>query len=517
MEMIKILLVDDEEWIRTSLKNKIEWSDELILCAEASDGYEALELAVNLRPDIVITDVRMPGMSGIEMLRIMREFLPDLQSIFISGYNEFDYVKSAMELESSGYVLKPIHQNELEETLNRTLEKIRQNNLLHHTMQTQMELLHKFLEGFLNQLPPSEHKFASLLKDLHFHSDYLYVLLVRFFDNMEEPISLEQKLNSILASLSYSYTCTVFPVSKTVYGIFLSSEKNVDLLSYARNVIRSLQRKVSLDASISLGLPCRKILELSESFQSAKDGLKWMHLYRSHEIILPKHSPSEERSFSIPKELQRRIWDGIYSHNLSALTETLEELSSFLKEQETLTVFELGSVLHLLLGNILQLLYEQNVSREFIDRGISLMQIFSSYQPQEDILRKFCSYCKEAASLFGSTASIESTIQKAQKYMQEHYSQELSLKQMASLYYLNPSYFSVSFKNIVGKNFNEYLTELRIEHAKNYLEENQYKINQVSRLVGYEDYSYFGKLFRKATGLTPKEYQKQFLDQQPDP
>ena len=101
--------------------------------------------------------------------------------------------------------------------------------------------------------------------------------------------------------------------------------------------------------------------------------------------------------------------------------------------------------------------------------------------------------------------------------MQEHYSQELSLKQMASLYYLNPSYFSISFKNIVGKNFNEYLTELRIEHAKNYLEKNQYKINQVSRLVGYEDYSYFGKLFRKATGLTPKEYQKQFLDQQPDP
>ena len=76
--MIKILLVDDEEWIRTSLKNKIEWSDELILCAEASDGYEALELAVNLRPDIVITDVRMPGMSGIEMLRKMREFLPDI-------------------------------------------------------------------------------------------------------------------------------------------------------------------------------------------------------------------------------------------------------------------------------------------------------------------------------------------------------------------------------------------------------------------------------------------------------
>ena len=104
--MIKIMIVDDEPWIRTSLKNRIDWSEELILCGEASDGFEALQLAANLRPDILITDVRMPEMSGLTLIERLHEFLPDMQSVIISGYNEFEYVKSAIELDSCGYVLK---------------------------------------------------------------------------------------------------------------------------------------------------------------------------------------------------------------------------------------------------------------------------------------------------------------------------------------------------------------------------------------------------------------------------
>lgn len=509
--MVKILLVDDEVWIRTSLKNKIEWNEELTLLAEASDGYEALKLAVNLRPDIVITDVRMPGMSGLEMLSKMREFLPDLEAVFISGYNEFDYVKSAIELDASGYVLKPIRKKELNDTLSRTLNKIKKNNLLRKTSATQLALFHKLLEAFYNQAPVDQQVFFSLLTDLHFHSEHMYVLLIRLLENDEVSLSIEQELTAATAALSHPYVYTVFTADRNIYGIFLSSTEKIPLVSYARDLIRRFSRKLSLDASVALGTPAHAIEELPSTFSSARNGLKLMHLYSCHEIILPDTETSNEPFVSLPKEIQRDILDGIYAHNQKDVSLALQNLRNFLARQEHLTIQEVSRVLQLLLGNILQLLYDKDTARNIADKGISLMQTLSSIQPDADLLEKFCSYCMEATVSAEKNTSIEETIRKAEDYLAEHFKEDLSLKKMASLFYLNASYFSVSFKNITGKNFNEYLTELRIREAKKLLSKSTLKVNQISRLVGYEDCSYFGKIFRKATGMTPAEYQRQFL------
>ena len=162
--MIKLMIVDDEPWTRTSLKNRIDWSEEMILCGEASDGFEALELAANLRPDIVITDVRMPEMSGLELIRRLREFLPDIQSVIISGYNEFEYAKSAIELGSCGYVLKPVRKEELNQVIKKAIDNIAQNNLLRLTTQTQAALLDQLLVNLYHEAPVSEESFLSVLR-----------------------------------------------------------------------------------------------------------------------------------------------------------------------------------------------------------------------------------------------------------------------------------------------------------------------------------------------------------------
>ncbi len=508
--MLKIMLVDDEPWIRTSLKNKIDWSDSLQLCAEASDGYEALQLAFSLRPDIVITDVRMPGMTGIEMLKEMHLFLPDVQAIFISGYNEFEYVKSAIELSASGYVLKPIRKNELNETLSRCLEKIRKNDLLKRSTQTQTDLLLKMLEALYHQQSVSPERLNEVLTDLGFHTSYMYIMLVRFTAPDQDPESLSALLSRTAASIFSETTCTVFSVSQSIYGIFLTSSKKAKLLAGARSLIRQLSDRSGLDASVALGTEACSCKSLAGSFASAHGGLKLMHLYSSHEIILPGQDKEEGRT-SLPREITSQILDSIYSRNTLDLSRALAKLKDFLAGSPTVTLSDVTHILHLLLGNILRVLCEQDENNLLADEGITLMQNLSAGSPQQEILESFCTYCQKAALAPGKATSVTATIEKARHYLDTHYAEEISLRKMAALYYLNASYFSVSFKNVTGKNFNEYLTELRIEKAKKLLSNSDRKVNQVAHAVGYEDCSYFGKTFRKLTGMTPAEYQRQAL------
>lgn len=508
--MIKIMLVDDETWIRISLKNKIEWNDNMELCAEASDGLEALQLASNLRPDIVITDVRMPGMNGIDMLEQMRRILPDLQAIFISGYNEFEYVKSAIELSASGYVLKPIRKQELNENLTRCIEKIRRNNLFVHNTRIQIDLLHKMLEAFYDRQTVSGDRMKEVLEDLGFHSENMYVMLLRFTSADCDPEVQIRQLNRIATSVFPKATCTVFPLSQTLFGIFLIQRVELELLAGARSLIRHLSSRCGMDASISLGKPAHTCDTLAQSFSSARDGLDLMHFYSSHEIILPGQEKEDGHIF-LPREISAQILEGIYSRNIVDLNRALNALQEFLVKSPSVTLSDVSHILHLLMGNVLRILCEQEESMTMADEGIQLMHILSAGRPRQEILNSFCSFCQKAASIPGKTASINIIIEKARHYLDSNYAQDITLKKMASMYYLNVSYFSVSFKNITGKNFNEYLTGVRIEHAKLLLSDKSRKVNQVAHAVGYEDCSYFGKTFRKITGITPAEFQRQVL------
>lgn len=510
--MIKIMIVDDEPWIRTSLKNRIDWSEEMQLCGEASDGFEALQLAANLRPDIVITDVRMPEMSGLELIGRLREFLPDIQSVIISGYNEFEYAKSALELGSCGYVLKPVRKEELNRVIQKAIANIAQNNLLRLTTQTQAALLDRLLLGLWHETPVSEASFLPVLKHLHFFTGCFSVLAVRFLNGEESAETMGQRLNAAAAALFSSCTCQSFCVSDTVYGLFLTSEAPVDLPAAARELIRQLQVRASLDVSIAIGAACRSFERLGETFRSAREGLHHMHLFNAREIILPaaadqEHAPSS--GIALPGDITGGIIDSIYAHSRTDLDAAIGKLNDFIQTTPEITVYDINNMLYLMLGDLIRICYERNASKELCDRGIAFMQLLSGYQPQKDLIGQFAGYCWEISSSFQETPSIVQVIRNAEQYIRSRYDEDISLKKIAALFYLNPSYFSVSFKNVTGKNFNEFLTSVRMENAKQMLLNRSLRVSQVARMTGYDDCSYFSKAFRKYTGMMPSEYQQQ--------
>ncbi len=510
--MIKLMIVDDEPWIRTSLKNRIDWSEEMILCGEASDGFEALELAANLRPDIVITDVRMPEMSGLELIRRLREFLPDIQSVIISGYNEFEYAKSAIELGSCGYVLKPVRKEELNQVIKKAIDNIAQNNLLRLTTQTQAALLDQLLVNLYHEAPVSEESFLSVLRHLHFFTECFSVLFVRFLNGEESAETIGQRLNAATAALFSSCTCCSFGVSETVYGVFLTSPDPIDLPAAAKELIRQLQIKASLDVSIAIGTGCRSFRQLGETFRSAREGLHHMHLYNAREIILPAAAdPGRKPSsgVSLPAGITGDIIDSIYSHSRTDLDAAIRKLNDFIQKTPEITVYDISNMLYLMLGDLIRICYERNASKELCDKGIAFMQLLSGYQPNRDFVSQFADYCWEISSSFQETPSIVQVIRNAEQYIRSRYNEEISLKKIAALFYLNPSYFSVSFKNVTGKNFNEYLTSVRMENAKQMLLNQSLRVSQIARMTGYDDCSYFSKAFRKYTGRMPSEYRQE--------
>lgn len=509
--MIKLLIVDDEVIIRNSIKNKIEYADNHFVFEEAKDGIEALQIALNLRPDIVITDVRMPQMNGIEFITKLKKILPDIQTIFISGYNEFDYVKSALELESCAYVLKPIKKQELNCAVHKAIEKIRQNSLLHTSTQMQLNLLDKFLESFYNETAVSLSDFDNVLKNLHFQTMHYQILLVRFIDTINTAEYTEQTLNSVVTFISVEYTSRITSVSGNNFVIFLTSAEPMDLISYSRTLIKQLSIKYALDISIVLGRQTDTIADMPDIFKDAKDSLKLLHLYNTHEIILPQQQLEPSWSSEFPENIARSIIDNIYTGNSTDLEDAVKNLSLFIQGTPTMTLYSINHIFSQILSDILRILYERQSPKTLIDQGILLMHRFSVCNLQEDFSSQFLDYCKCVVSSFQKSTSIDEIMHDAEAYIQAHYNEEITLKKISSFYYLNSSYFSISFKTVTGRNFNEYLTDVRIEHAKKLLSNTSIKINQVARLVGYEDTSYFGKAFRRHTGVLPSEYRKKLL------
>lgn len=511
--MTKLMIVDDEVLIRTNIKNKIQWTDNLILCAEAKDGIEALQLALNLRPDIVITDVRMPEMNGISFIIRLKELLPDIQTIFISGYNEFDYVKSALELDSCAYVLKPIKRQELNAAIEKAVWRLEKNNMLRSTTQIQLRLLDSFLEGLYHGRPVSVSELESLLKSLHFHTSYYQLLLVRFVDSGDDCDNMEQKLNTAVAILSKNYTCRIRMVSPSIFAVFLTSREAVNILEYGKSLMRQLSVKYSMDVSIVLGQTCRFSKHVPFLFQTAKDGLSLLHLYNIHEIILPKQECDPPSVPAFPQNLARSLLDSIYTCNLQLLDDAIHSFEQWLYGTPSLTLYDIRHIFSQLLGDVLRILYERQSQKELINQGISLMQDSSDATSPLELAKSFFSFCHQVCASFQRTSSTEDIIRQAQQYIQTRYREDITLKKLAELYYLNISYFSLSFKSVTGKNFNEYLTSVRMEHAKQFLQDKNMKINEAARMAGYEDMSYFGKLFRKYTGMTPKEYRTHYLTQ----
>ncbi|WP_373229406.1 response regulator [Cohnella sp.] len=534
--MYKVLVVDDERQIRLGLKAKLNWNEHgFELCGEAADGKEALELIAMLRPDVIITDIRMPIMDGISLLQNCSTAHPDIQFIVLSGYEEFSYVKAAMQHGASDYLLKPVVRKELASRLNTiksVLDARQKERDEEKQLKRQLDINHQRLrEQFLLQTARAGAEGEECSKEaarLGLGEIFKSNTFIQF-------VTLEIKDTRSGASGST-------PDSLLLLAVYFMSHELLQLWGEEAHVFRDsatpqllhlvlkcetfgeemlerwlktefrpqLERMLKVRVQMGIGMVVSGQTDWRKGYLSSR--LQWMqqpvtglHPARSE----PENNELKAESFELLPVSEKQLTLAITEGDLQTFRSTLRTL---LEPTLTLTLQALSvRVLRLVL---------------FLDgmaskHGLKLEETQHMISGLPESLWQ-CQTPDKAEALFvhiaqkliwhmeqGQQSSGHEVVGQVVAYLQEHYAEEdISLSRMASRFHLHVSYLSELFKKITAKNYSEYLTEIRMTKAKELLGDPQLRVSDVSELVGFSNPNYFSQVFKKTTGLSPIDYRQ---------
>ncbi len=523
--MVKLLIADDESRTRAGLTSLISKSRLPIqITGAAANGIQALSLAKSLPPDILLTDVRMPRLDGIGLSTQVRKFAPGCQIIFISGYADKEYLKSAIFLKAVGYVEKPIEEQEILSALTNAIHNIeesrqqadilRQNLLL----QQQHQDILRAKAALELTLPSSDTSQSSRLAALYpaFWGRPHYCTLLCHLNS--DPESQKGGADSILPALDHMLTAydTPYLLALKKPGIFIIHLCDIepdrpDAFHARIDRLYEKMRTALPDFFLAAGSPVPTPAQLYESYINAVicskrlffTGYNHVHYFNGAENAIGKaFSPKD----TLYPEFARTLQDGNRPATVSIVTMLFQEM------RQPAGCFEINSIknvyyqLLLTLDSICQKRGLSDIfphDRDFIWESVSQSNTIFSLQ----------SYLTDRLSLYFDTlADREGSsllVYHIRQYIEAHFGEPaLSVNQLAAALHFTSAYLCRTFKTETGITIHTYLNEFRIEKAKDLLLTTDTPLYEVSSLVGYSDPNYFTRQFKKQTGITPSEYRE---------
>lgn len=521
----RVILVDDEPIILRSLKVAVPWSElGLEIAGEARNGEEALKLVRELSPHMIISDIRMPGLDGISLMKEVMAENPKRLFIFISGYGEFEYARDALREGAFDYLLKPIDHDELIEMIKRakkTMEKQSENDKLLHSVQVlsmlaRERMFAEFIEGnhsenHLRHMQWLEH---SKLEESYF----VAVLQLDHYMRLYGSWSMEERrlwlfaIRNILSEWSLSQgALTVFPFHSGEWVILFPEGMDARKEQLGNDLIHQIKMNTKLSCSVGFSPTAIGIEQLSEAYHAAAKAL-YQRFYSDQEGVFVGQASDETGAASepkYPKHLEARMLECIRTLDEARLLSLLDETKvyietqAFTKETAERMIVELTVVLY-------REFEHMKLPPEWSLEGL-LQELHTLGTLHEMIgllkysLEKWIRDSKESES----KENMHTVIAKTQEYISNNYHKDLSIEEVSEIADLSISHFCMLFKQVTGYTFLEYLTKCRIEKAKYILKNSQVKVYQIAPLVGYQDPRYFTQVFKKVTGMTPSEYREE--------
>ncbi|MGP1908517.1 response regulator transcription factor [Metabacillus sp. JX24] len=523
--MMKVILADDEIQIRRGLKMKANWEEEgFEIAGEASNGKEALELVKETCADVVITDVRMPVMDGIEFAgRCSREF-PHVKVIVLSGYSDFEYVRSSLVEGVKDYLLKPVAPNDLAEALRRVKEDIaadkkkklesEQLTRLVHTQLEEMKeqcvlqlvkqgwsefeekRLHHFKLGFLADQMKKVQFFTADLRTAADSENELWLP----FRMMCREIAGTYEKTAVFHDPSYAHM---------IHFLHCSDTYSPSAETIVKKVQTCVRKYLGAEAVIGLGSPV-SVSELKSGYISSL--LAWSQSAQDEKPQMTDGTLQKDASALSPhmeKKIAASIENGSMKEGILLLNETLDEAKAR-------SVFSFSFTAGRLLLLLESLAVKYDMSRPEINERMWTCQQsigeLTSHQMVSEHITEFARRVILHVNVFRSSPNGLSIVENVRRYLELNYAQEVSLSTLAEQFHINSAYLSERFKLHVGKNFSDYLTELRIRHACELLTDKQLKVIDIAYLTGFSNSGYFSTVFKKQTGQTPAEYRKAALN-----
>lgn len=537
MNEIKVFLVEDEMVIRRGIKNSIDWEKEgYIFCGEASDGELAYPMIIKEKPDILITDIRMPFMDGLELCKLVKKELPNIKILILSGYDEFDYAKEAIRLGVTEYLLKPISSGKLLEALNGVSESIRREkedkDLVRKYMEEMRENTEHEKQKFFEQMIAGNLSMADALEtgkkyEMNLSAGMYNLLLFRFTLGEENRKSgellgeAEYAIEKLTERLEY-----VFEFQRDVEGwaFLLMADNEEQMSERVKELSKDLEEIMKNYSTITyfggIGQPVARLRELEESFREAERALAARFTMELNRIIsvedirmaqnvdtlddieITSFGEIEKTRTMLEKFLNNGAEDEIDEFVDVYINELPEEnLKSVLMRQYI--IMDAYIVMMSFCEKIEGIEGEMQAQSEELKNSMKTIQTLEEIKNYIRMLLKKIIGVRDTISGRRYSDIIEIAKDQIRKtYM----SDEISLNTIAAEVGMSPSYFSSIFSKEMGKTFVEYLTEIRMDRAKELLMCSSMKTSEIGYEVGYKDPHYFSYIFKKTQNCTPKEF-----------
>ena len=522
---MKVLVADDEERVCALICALIDWQNlGLSLCGKAYDGISALALIEEEQPDLVITDIRMPGLDGLDLIRKAKEIQPNLQFIIISGHRQFDYAQTAIKYGVAEYLLKPIKKLELEQTLMKMVSRYHEQQCLSQaTEQLQQQVTQdrkqRRMLAFSMLLKEGQ---TQLLATCFTPSDIMQVLAVKMdllkgFHAQRSDTILAEKMEEYM-DRECAFFCSDIVTHLHEGSIYI-------LLSYRREhspmalkgtdaLLQFLKTQAEIFGNVlftlGLGVQVASYEELALSVLTSQQAIAQrlvsgpLKRYVSSGLEeLPSDTLVKPFVLGLQGICAQNSEAALTSHCTSFLTALdAANLLPYAKAQCIINCFDEGSrfIAEHMVGN-------ENTRLILVEKHQRLENAYS----MDLLLKAFTASMQDVFSLYldEKEENLSKPILKAQEYLAQHFHDELiSLETVSEVVNLNSSYFSTLFKKNCGKGFFEYLLDLRLTEAKRLLANSECSIAEVAQKVGYRDPKHFSKVFKKACQIKPNEYRK---------
>ena len=538
--MLKVFLVEDEVVMREGIKNNINWEQEgFSFVGEASDGELAYPLIQKTHPDILITDIKMPFMDGLTLCKVVKKEFPDIKIVILSGYDDFNYAKEAIGIGVEDYLLKPITKNAFLERLC----EIRSRYEHEKSQREYYEQFHREMQEY--EQNSSRDFFEGLISgtmdmgEMYERADKLgldivaeaYNILIFTLESenaaagqsetySEWEARAREKIEGLFADHSYAM---LFRNNVFSYGVLVKEQKD-NPGKNTRDCVESI-REILSDAPagqpwfIAAGEPVERLSNMKHSYNTAAQTYARRYLYDGH-ILYYRDLKEEElakddgrylKKVDInamdPAIIQKFLGSGLKEETGNFVRDYFHAIG---KEPMTSMVFRSYVILNVrfsVLSFLNRMGYcasalEESDTEDALEQGGASMEAAMAYA--EKILQKAIEIRDE-----NSGNKNRDILEHSIEYIKTHYMDEnMSLNAVAQVANISANHFSALFSQNIGQTFIEYLTGIRMEHAKELLRCTGKRASEIALEVGYKDSHYFSYLFKKTQGMTPSDYRK---------
>lgn len=530
--MLKVFLAEDEFIIREGIKNNIDWQAHgYEFCGEASDGELAFPLIQKTRPDILITDIKMPFVDGLALSRLVKKELPETEIIILSGYEEFDYAKEAIQIGVARYLLKPINGETLLQEIDSVAEiilgkqkekEIRekyQKEMEENSLRDQMDLFQHLVTGDCSM---EELLSVADKLDLKIMAPWYSIVLLKIQSmkhDYEEYSGSIVVVDERIVKLAEPEHVLIFDRALEGRAFLFKADSEEELLAYQKEYLGDVKEVLSGYANLryfgGIGTPVNRLREIPASFEDASHAFAHRYLVAESCILdsslLMQEGAAEHEDFRIsavnPEQIDRaKMQEFLRTGDLDEVVYFVDEFFGKLDGgamksrifRQYITMDAYFSIVDFLKGLGLQ---KDEIEAPDQDSSIlqdekSAMDYIVRIMEKALVLRE-----KKASSRY------EDVVSEVIHYIEDNYAQEeLSLNLLASHVNFSPNHLSMIFSQQTGQTLIRYLTDYRMNRAKELLRCSSKKSSVISMEVGYKDPHYFSYLFKKTQGMTPTQY-----------